>query len=241
MSRYRFERLAWDSGFFGRDISRLNVREELTSRQLEEMCGDFEGDLLYFFSDREQAGTMPGMKLVDRKVIYTKDLKEGTGGPADPHISAISRMSRKLFELACLSGQHSRFKLDAELASRFTDMYRLWIERSVDRQIADEVLGYFEGDREEPSGFVSVKKSGDTAVVGLIAVDEARQGKKIGQALMQAAEEWAMQNRCSHAEVATQLDNTQACRFYIRCGYHIKDIQYIYHYHKHLQRDANPL
>lgn len=232
MRTLNFEILNWDSDFFGLQISRLSTHTQLSQDDVHRLSREFAGDLLYLFSDQEQphAGTL--MTLVDRKVTYKKSIVAPVVNKVDEHIGKVEKMSKKLLDLACLSGQHSRFRLDPLLGPKFQLMYKLWIERSVNRQIADEVFGFFASPDAEPSGFVTVKKTGESSMVGLIAVQEASQGKNIGKKLMEAIEIWALSAGCYEVQVATQQNNIQACRFYERNGYQVKDIQYIYHYHK---------
>lgn len=49
-------------------------------------------------------------------------------------------VSDDLLQLAYESGKYSRFKLDKNLTPKvFTDMYKLWIENSVNGQMADRI------------------------------------------------------------------------------------------------------
>lgn len=77
---------------------------------------------------------------------------------------------------------------------------------------------------------VTVGKKGDRADVGLIAVDASMRGKKLGAALVLAAQEWALKNGYGSAQVVTQGENLAACKLYEKCGYHVDKIENIYHF-----------
>ena len=58
-------------------------------------------------------------------------------------------------------------------------MYRLWVDNSLSKQFADDILVYKEG--KTVSGMVTYKQNKDKASVGLIAVSPEAQGKGIGK------------------------------------------------------------
>jgi dTDP-4-amino-4,6-dideoxy-D-galactose acyltransferase len=168
------------------------------------------------------------MWLADEKIIYTRRILK----PEKPshELESVSDFTSDLLELALLSGEHSRFRLDPVLSHRFRDLYEEWLRKSLDRRIADEVFS-FQGDENHSKGFITLKAHPDSVVVGLIAVDPEEQGKNIGSSLMRSTENWAFERGLENVNVATQKRNSGACRFYERNGYHIDSIQYIYHYH----------
>lgn len=217
--------LVWDSNFFKLRVGRLLV---LTEADLDSLkTADF--DLVYVFSKNEiRTPENNGLKLVDKKVIFHKKISYGSLKNNEQIVSVV-KSNKELIDLALLSGNFSRFKLDEKLNYKFNEMYTTWLERSLNRELASEVFSHeYLGDI---TGFVTIKKTGNVGVIGLIAVSEKHQGRQIGSQLMQAAEKWCFENEVEMIEVATQLDNVQACNFYRKNGYSIKQIEHIYHYY----------
>jgi dTDP-4-amino-4,6-dideoxy-D-galactose acyltransferase len=66
--------------------------------------------------------------------------------------------------------------------------------------------------------------------IGLLAVDSSMRGKKLGIALVNAAQQWTIENGFTTAQVVTQGENVSACRFYEKCGYRIDKIENVYHF-----------
>ncbi len=72
-----------------------------------------------------------------------------------------SKVSNDLLQLAYESGNYSRFKLDKNFATEvFTDMYKLWIENSVNGQIADRI--YVVEQDNKITAMVTVKEKSAT-------------------------------------------------------------------------------
>ena len=105
----------------------------------------------------------------------------------------------------------------------------LWLEKSLSKEIASEVFVYNDGNNE--IGFITIKKVENLAIIGLLAVDTLYAGKNIGTSLMRTVENWCINNGVNEIEVATQIDNINACNFYRKNGYITKQIDYIYHYY----------
>ncbi len=123
---------------------------------------------------------------------------------------------------------YSRFKIDPYFRNNeFERLYTEWIEKSVERRLANEVLIYNEGD--ELLGFITLALREKTGSIGLIAVDENQRGKAIGKKLIRAALAYFKDHKITTVEVVTQKANYAACRFYESCGFKIKSIVNIYH------------
>jgi dTDP-4-amino-4,6-dideoxy-D-galactose acyltransferase len=168
------------------------------------------------------------VELVDTKLTFEKVINEH---PSDqnPRIESYTGPATpKLIDLAVQSGQYSRFKKDPRLNPHFIDMYRMWIEKSVEGKLADVVLVALDGDAL--NGFVTIKKNDNKSIVGLIAVDEAVRGKGIGKELLLAVENWGRLNNCNVISINTQEENSGACNFYRKTGYDVAKSQYVFHF-----------
>lgn len=222
--------LDWDSQFFEKKIYRLDISKADQIDAIKQLDSNFDGELIYLFSKEDlNFKNNDQLLLADKKIVFEKVIIPTEIKIDDSEIISVFELTDDLLDLAFLSGHHSRFKLDSKLQHKFKSMYRIWIEKSLTREIAHEVFAYRFDNKN--IGFVTVKRNEDSAVIGLIAVSEHYHGKNIGSALMKKVEEWCGSNGVKHLEVATQLDNVQACNFYKKNGFNTKQIDYIYHYY----------
>lgn len=227
--------LAWDSIFFNKKIGRIDITDDYTFL-VENLEKAFQQqyDLIYVFGNKST--DIPNKilekfngKLVDRKITYTaqiEDLRTKT-------TTKIKEFNQKdgslLYDLAYLSGTHSRFKLDEDLGiENFKRLYREWIDKSVNHQIAEKVFAYEDDERIKAMATLGVKEN--TATIGLIAVDETLQGKGVGMSLIDACVQYCKIEGIISLDVPTQLDNIQACKFYEKRGFAEKSVQNIYHF-----------
>lgn len=166
---------------------------------------------------------------VDRKVEYTKPVF------CDRRV-IISQIesykdlypSSELYSLAIESGKYSRFKLDLNFPPDvFETMYRIWIERSVRKEIADDVLIYKE--KGNIMGMLTYKKNIYNATIGLIAVSPICQHAGVGSKLIHYLETCLLKDGIKTLNVATQGNNIQARQFYERNNFSVKEITNIYH------------
>jgi dTDP-4-amino-4,6-dideoxy-D-galactose acyltransferase len=227
--------LEWDSNFLGfrvGSISQLNteiLEHELGNAKLENY------KLIYLFAEAdcflpENLLQKYKGKLVDRKVLYAQKL---FGQPIDDYdqtnLYTSPEVSDDLLQLAYESGKYSRFKLDKNLTPRvFTDMYKLWIENSVNGQMADRI--YVVERNNKMVAMVTLRAKSDTLHIGLIATALESQGKGYGKQLINRTKQTAIEFGLKYIEVPTQYDNNQACHFYKACGFQIKSITNIYHF-----------
>ena len=76
----------------------------------------------------------------------------------------------------------------------------------------------------------TIKITDGKGVIGLIAVSPLSQGKGYGQILNDACCNELSQLNIKILEVATQMDNAGACRFYEKCGFSVQSVTNIYHF-----------
>jgi dTDP-4-amino-4,6-dideoxy-D-galactose acyltransferase len=229
--------LEWDTQFFGYKIASVRAFEfgfkklNTIIRELKEQ--DFK--LAYCFVDpddnvsNESLNQIPGF-LADEKVTYSIGVTKELNFPVTDHIITynLNNTSEKLKNLALQSGLYSRFKIDPDFHNNeFERLYTEWIEKSVERKLAHEILVYNEGS--EILGFITLALHKNTGSIGLIAVDEKQRGKAIGKKLIGAALQYFKNHNITNVEVVTQKANYAACRFYESCGFKIKSIINIYH------------
>ncbi|MFM7023657.1 MAG: GNAT family N-acetyltransferase [Flavobacteriales bacterium] len=218
------EKLEWDSAFFNINIAKVSTSVLLSRKDF--VFG--ETDLYYLFSDiRQPQLEAENVLLADAKVTYHKNLTKVSDDLNNNIISLTGDISEELYQLAISSGWSSRFNKDPRLQPKFEELYRLWLSNSVNRKIADEVLVMKMDD--QAAGLVTLKKNASAGKIGIIAVQEQHKGKGWGSQLLNAVDQWYQNNGVNYAEVVTQSDNTEACRFYEKRGYTVKNTEYVYH------------
>ena len=129
----------WDSNFFGFNIGKIDLDP---TDNIEEFLNDASKfKLVYIFSNKEL--TIPGLNLVDKKVIYEKKINNTGNFDNQLNNESISLFSEQdhsyeqLLNLAYLSGTYSRFRLDKGMPEGyFNKLYKLWLDNSLNKSIA---------------------------------------------------------------------------------------------------------
>ena len=231
------EYLEWDSTFFGFRVSKLSLKncnvEEL--KIILKHSINKQNKLTYcFVSPEDEISNNSiirlGGTLVDIKVNFRLKITKNLILKAENEISPYKQQypSNKLISLAIQSGVYSRFNIDSRFKNNeFEKLYKTWIEKSVSKNIAKEVLVYTENKNN--LGFVTLDIVGNEGVIGLIAVDEKARGKSIGKKLINSALLTFMEWGLEKVTVATQQENKVACNFYKACGFKTQKTTNIYH------------
>lgn len=227
----KFEVLEWDSNFFNLRIGRLNVYKEDAIDGIKELLYQQKDkcyDLIYVFVPHNfKMKKLDFIKLVDEKVLY--ELNAQNQGTSFVDLDQISlyegSLTDEIFSLACISGKHSRFKLDSQFPeASFSNLYRIWIEKSI---LKDKVYIYKEGNAI--LGLITLEYINNTGVIGLLGVHPNAQGKGIGKVLINKVKLDLLNAGIPRLTVATQNKNEQACRFYESVGFSVFSITDIYH------------
>lgn len=232
-----FQKLQWDSNFFGYNIAKLS-QASLTSSSLDSVLLDLKEKkfrLVYEFVDpsdeaSNKAAIEAGGLLVDTKVIYLKNLSTETFSNIPQVISYIGHeMSAQLQSLAIQSGEYSRFRLDPHFTQdEFKKLYTEWIHASLQGKIAKEVLVYRENEKE--LGVLVIGEKDGRCDIVLLAVDQTSRGKSIGSKLMQQAFHQAKVMGYNEIQVVTQKANKIACSFYEKSGFQKEKETNVYHF-----------
>lgn len=234
-----YELLDWDTKILGVATAKI-LPAKLTSNQLKKILHELQThniNLVYWASDSEdqvsqQAATEAKGFLADRKVTYWLDLTHFT--VPDYDASRIEsyldqRPIHDLQELAIAVGLESRFKMDPKISFRQLEaVYHTWLENSIKRKIAKEVLVIRKGQRIVAMTTLGEKNGrGD---IGLLAVNPDYRGQQLGKLLVHASQRWCKDQGYSHAQVVTQKANAAACKLYESCGYKLEKIEHFYHF-----------
>jgi len=225
--------LSWDSNFFGKKTGKIicNNPSELPNFLYKAKQENYK--LIYVFGNEnyyveDEIIKQYNGKLIDRKALYHKRVTELLSLPEQVEIYK-GKLTKELEDLTYISGEYSRFKLDKNFKETdFYRMYKKWIINSLSGQIADFVFVLREN--RQLKGMVTLKNSEKTGHIGLIAVSPETQGKGYGKMLIKACENQLLAKDIFQLEAPTQKDNVQACSFYEKCGFKIKEITNIYHF-----------
>ena len=232
--------LAWDSDYLGFGVARLEADQltrEILAAQLE--AARAAGlRLLYLVAAPADATSNAsaleaGAWLADRKVTFAMPVDPAESAAAvSPAIRPTTAWTPQLESLALQSGEFSRFRLDERFAPEvFTGLYQRWLRNSLSHEMAREVLLYESPDAPgHAQGLLTLGLKNGRADIGLLAVDAAARGQRLGQQLVAAARQRTAAWGLAELQVVTQLDNEPACGFYRRCGFREWQVEHIYHF-----------
>ena len=225
--------LKWDSKFFGFKVSRIDVsnsmelHKELANHYLDKSVLTYtftkhklKEDILYDYNG----------KLVDIKVLFEKKIMKNSNKTPINIVEFKDEYSKeRMYKLAFLSGEFSRFNTDSNLPrSKFEELYRLWIDNSISGKFASKVFVYIE--ENEIVGFTTLSIKDNFGEIGLIAVDKSYQGKSIGSKLIAKVEMCLFKKGIEYLRVPTQEANINAVKFYKRNDFNIIERTFIYHF-----------
>lgn len=221
-------RLNWDSDFFGLNIGKLVLsgEDDLLKFNIDVFVNY---DMVYIFVNHGYNMPDVGANLVDCRVIYRKSIVCSVESNSNVIIFPENKPSQDLYALALQSGEYSRFRLDDKMpAGSYEKLYRRWIEQSVSKVMANDVLCYYYNGKIV--GMVTVVVKDNVGSIGLVAVDSSCRGLGIGSALLESVDSYLFGKGVYVVEVATQLDNTKACSWYEKNGYVVDSMTDIYHW-----------
>ncbi len=226
------KKLDWDSNFF-----ELEVAEYVCDNQ-EVKITEANYDLIYVLSDTDNQIKFKGyhQTFIENKVVYFKNELIYNDLNLENFLSFSSTLfsREELYNLSFESGKFSRFNCDAKFTEeQFKNLYKKWIDNSIDLNFADDVLVYVVNNKIV--GFVTYKIKNEEGIIGLIAVLPSQQGEGIGKKLIQIVENKLIKKDIRVLRIPTQKENIVACSFYEKLGYEIKDSIII----KHFWRDGS--
>ena len=226
-------KLDWDSDFFHFNVCRIEgpIENNEDARAIDFLMEAGKFKLAYYASPKalylEPTDTLE-IKLVDKKTKYVKEI--GSSAKYYPAISSYEYdyANGILLDIAIQSGIYSRFNIDKNIGkAKFEELYKLWVIKSVSKELAKEV--FVHKLQNDITGFVTVSEKDNRADFEMVAVDSNYRNKGIGSMLFEHAEKWAYDNGYHHIQIVTQGDNIPACRFYENMGCVIETMQYFYH------------
>lgn len=218
--------LDWDSKFFELQIAECFIDNQSVIN-VEKTY-----DLIYVFCNSDKDINLPGYSesYKENKIVYIKDLDKNQLDCENILSFSSTNFSREqLYKLSFESGKYSRFKKDKKFSiQQFENLYKRWIDNSLDFGFSDDILVYVE--EKKIIGFISYKIKNNEATIGLVAVLPNYQGKGIGKKLLQVVENELIKNDIKVLNIPTQKENLEACSFYEKRGYKVKQSIIIKHF-----------
>jgi dTDP-4-amino-4,6-dideoxy-D-galactose acyltransferase len=229
----RFEKLSWDSEFFGFNVGRLASGDFCGTAGAIYEAMQREGYRLVYWASLVERPDMQPMHVVDQ-VLLSAVPSTVIAAPASNNAFRLSsypvaQPNEQLIKLALQAGWSSRFRMDSRFTrEQFCQMYNVWIAQSCLRELADDVIVACEG--EDLAGFVTVARREASCHIGLIVVSETHRRRGVGQQLLSAAAQFACSVAATSLQVVTQQNNDPAIRLYESVGFRPTDKKYWYHF-----------
>ena len=226
----KLKKLIWDSEFFNLNVAEINTANKFKN----EVCKSF--DIIYLKQNEDVEVLINGFQKTfqETKIIFTKPLIDKYTTFSDSiDFEEKPIENEKLYELAYVSGNYSRFLLDPKFGKEnFKKLYCTWVDNSITKKFADKIFYTKKGD--QITGFVTLQTNDNFGSIGLIAVDPSVQGKGIGSQLISDCESFCFLCGIKELRIPTQEGNLQACNFYKKIGYSEREKTVIKHYWKEI-------
>jgi dTDP-4-amino-4,6-dideoxy-D-galactose acyltransferase len=230
--------LTWDSGLIKRKIGRLTIDAGNLS-SLSNALKQAEAEGFQYLLCKLTSQDTKVIRKLESEGFYLTDVgvtfgietaeflaRNTSRGPkiTDVIIAATQKDIPDLKKLIPSLFPESRFYHDPFFSRKEADdLYRAWIENSVNGQEADIVFHI------PRTGFVTCKKTGKhSGKIVLIGIKKSGRGKGCGSALLFRAMEWFAGQGTDFVAVRTQFKNLQGINFYLRCGFIMKEYDLIF-------------
>jgi dTDP-4-amino-4,6-dideoxy-D-galactose acyltransferase len=229
--------LKWDSNFFGISVGLIDTRKSprYNLQKWNEIIKKSNYDLIYIFCDdkypiEEVTYFISGALYVDGKTTFVKNIRGYIANEKSLiEIQSVSYLNDQLYQIAVQIGEYSRFAKDKGFSPGiYENLYKTWLQKSVDRIICDEVFAWVDPEQGE-LGLITVASKNGCVDIGLIGVDKDARGKGIASKLLLKAEGYAAERGFKRLQVVTQKQNIPACRLYEKSGFYIVSVVNVFH------------
>jgi dTDP-4-amino-4,6-dideoxy-D-galactose acyltransferase len=229
-----YERLPWDSEFFGIPIGRINNRDCSDSIAQAVVQADGEGiECLYYLVAADDVAALHeairhGFKPYDIRI----ELERALADPTAPSAAVAVRDAELedepvLAELATQTITATRFTLDHHFPrERIPRLYAQWVRRGLRSGTARRVL-----IAEPAAGFVVCGLANEEGIGSIELIGVARHfgGCGIGAVLLHNAHAIMRDAGCDRTRVVTQGHNIPAQRLYESVGYRTRAVAWWLH------------
>jgi len=238
MNEYRI--LDWDSAFLGYKVAIIdnNCLSPQEFILIYNGLMELGVKLIYWPSKidckfQDEISKEKNGLLADEKTTYEIDThslsKEFFMPFREIEFYSSEEIDEKLLELGVQCGEYSRFKIDSRIPySKFADLYKEWMKKSVTGIMADDVI--IVRDKGRIIGVITVSVKNYIGDIGLVGVDENFRGQGVGGKLIKAALGYFIEKKCEFVHVVTQGNNEAACKLYEKYGFVVKNKLNYYHF-----------
>ncbi|MCC6384290.1 MAG: GNAT family N-acetyltransferase [Bacteroidia bacterium] len=224
-----YKKLEWDTKFLGYPVAQL-IPLTFEPSHLANILNELKGKgfrLVYWpsavSSQKEIDITRSlGGKFVGTKVLYSRNIENYSFKYAVNKLYLMPynqpEAEDQLIRLAIESGMFSRFKTDDQFGfNTFRKLYTIWIQDSVQKKIAKEVI--VSRHMNDITGLITLGEKTNRGDIGLVAVNSKYRGYGISNLLIEYALNWFKNNGYQSVQVATQGNNRPACLLYEKFGF----------------------
>lgn len=237
MNHYNYRRLEWDTNYFGCESSRVDIVDELTTVDIEEVKELIKED--HFITFINPRGMMRNNKLITQKLgaylvdinVQLSNVKVSSSAYQKSefvHVENNYETNKEIVELVRQAFTNSRFYNDATISrEKVSGIYTNWVQNAFGKE--DKYFCVFDqGQGIEGFALFSVTNK-EVVTIELIAVNDNCRKSGIGTQLINELYHYCVECGYETVNVGTQVENINALNFYIKNDLRIKDIRYIYH------------
>jgi dTDP-4-amino-4,6-dideoxy-D-galactose acyltransferase len=231
-----FQILQWDSEFFGFKVAKITegcISLDSFAETYLNMTN--EGIKLIYWPastdckhQSELSEKFQGL-LVDIKTTYSIELSNIDEIVTKTEVLKSKIPDKKIIEIAIQCGEYSRYKVDPGIPEeKFEELYKLWMIKSLNGEMADDVI--VSKINDAVAGLITVYCKNNIGSIGLVGVHSNFRGKGIGGELIKASLSYFKKMNCTKASVVTQGKNEAACRLYETYGFKVQNQANFYHF-----------
>jgi dTDP-4-amino-4,6-dideoxy-D-galactose acyltransferase len=231
--KYTFNKLEWDTEFFGVSSARAVLHQPVSLREWDELSARFREYQFISITNRDSnpinsqiIGKDTSAFLADINIQFEKKLNGLTGIPSNITIHQELEWNEDIVKLADF--QFSKFTEDPELAKRGGDkVYHKWVYNSFEK--AEKFFALSHNEKGDINGFLLYSYSDSNCVIELIAVSKVKSKGGIGTSLFNAVEHSSQKMGFTKIIVGTQVRNIGAINFYHKVGCKQVGCHQVYH------------
>lgn len=237
MNHYDYRKLEWDTNYFGCESSRVDVVDELTTSDIQEIKELIKSD--EFITLTNLKGMVGNNKLITQELgaylvdinVQLSNIKVSSSRVQKSEFVRIQNnyeANEEIVELVKQAFTSSRFYNDVAIRrEKSSGIYTNWIKNAFNKE--EKYFCVFEQE-QGIEGFIlfSIANQG-VVTIELIAVNDRCRKSGIGTRLINGLYHYCVEHRYETVNVGTQVENINALNFYTKNELRIKDIRYIYH------------
>jgi len=230
MKNFSWEKSQFDSELFGFPVAKIiSIKNEKSQKKqleiIDSLLKEFKQKKIKYATFRLptdnfqliQSLEKSGFIIVDEIIaMEQKEFALVKKTESQIRIAALEDLA-DLKKISLTVFKYNRFFNDKIIpVKKANELFSKWIENSLKKIAADEVLVWDEKD--EVLGYVTIQKNGH---IPLIAVSSKAQGRKIARKLIIGALSQFSKWNSKSIKIETQITNIPAIRSYQSCGFKI--------------------